>query len=96
VVLLKPFASMGISLATSIASIFNFVSLFIIFKKKTDYKISPEAVRDIKSLGAGIILFVLIYITRYFCPGKVYLHVHSSHSYAFLYGLFFGRTIHCY
>jgi putative peptidoglycan lipid II flippase len=72
--LLKPFASMGISLATSLASLFNFVSLFIIFKKKTNYKMSREAARDIiKSLAAGIVLLVLIYITRYFYPGKVYL-----------------------
>jgi putative peptidoglycan lipid II flippase len=72
--LLKPFASMGISLATSIASFFNFVVLFIIFKKKTHYRMSREAARDIiKSLGAGIILLVLIYITRYLYPGKVYL-----------------------
>ena len=72
--LLKPFASMGISLATSIASFFNFVSLFIIFKKKTNYKMSRQAARDIiKSLGAGIVLLVLIYITRYLYPGKVYL-----------------------
>jgi putative peptidoglycan lipid II flippase len=72
--LLKPFASMGISLATSIASFINFVSLFVIYKNKTNYKVSRQAARDIiKSLGAGIVLLVLIYITRYLCPGKVYL-----------------------
>jgi putative peptidoglycan lipid II flippase len=72
--LLKPFASMGISLATSMASFFNFVSLFIIFKRKTNYKMSRQATRDIiKSLGAGIVLLVLIYITRYLYPGKVYI-----------------------
>jgi peptidoglycan biosynthesis protein MviN/MurJ (putative lipid II flippase) len=71
---LKPFASMGISLATSIASFINFVSLFVIYKNKTNYKVSRQAARDIiKSLGAGIVLLVLIYITRYLCPGKVYL-----------------------
>jgi putative peptidoglycan lipid II flippase len=89
--LLKPFASMGISLATSIASFFNFVSLFIIFKRKTNYKMSRQAAQDIiKSLGAGIILLVLIYITRYFFPGRVYLPLFIA---AFLtvaiYGLFF-------
>ncbi len=89
--LLKPFASMGISLATSIASFFNFVSLFIIFKRKTNYKMSRQAAQDIiKSLGAGIVLLVLIYITRYFSPGRVYLPLFIA---AFLtvaiYGLFF-------
>jgi putative peptidoglycan lipid II flippase len=72
--LLEPYASMGISLATSIASFFNFLSLFFIFKKKTNYKMSRQAALDIiKSLGAGIILLVLIYITRYLYPGRIYL-----------------------
>lgn len=72
--LLKLFTSMGISLATSIASLINFMCLFVIFKKKTGYKMSRQAIRNIiKSLGAGIVLLVLIYITRYLYPGKVYL-----------------------
>jgi putative peptidoglycan lipid II flippase len=92
--LLKSFASMGISLATSIASFINFVSLFIIFKKKTNYKVSRQATRDIiKSLGAGIVLLVLIYITRYFYPGKVYLPLSISATLTVVvYGLFFHRS----
>jgi putative peptidoglycan lipid II flippase len=89
--LLKPLASMGISLATSIASFFNFVSLFIIFKSKTNYKMSRQATQDlIKSLGAGIILLVLIYITRYFSPGRVYLPLFIAALLTVtIYGLFF-------
>jgi putative peptidoglycan lipid II flippase len=87
----KSLASMGISLATSIASFINFVSLFIIFKKRTGYKISRQATRDIiKSLGAGIVLLILIYIIRYFYPGKVYLPLLISATLTFVvYGLFF-------
>ncbi len=89
----KPLASLGISLATSIASFFNFVCLFIIFKKKTDYKLSRQAVRDIiKSLGAGIVLLVLIYITRYLCPDRVYLPLFIAAIIALvIYGLLFRQ-----
>lgn len=89
--LLKPLASLGISLATSIASFFNFVCLFIIFKKKTGYRMSRQAVRDIiKSLGAGILLLIFIYITRYIFPDGVYLPLFIAAIIALtIYGLFF-------
>jgi putative peptidoglycan lipid II flippase len=91
--LLKPFASMGIALATSIASFLNFVSLFIIFKKKTNYKVSHQAARDIiKSLGAGVVLLVLIYITRYLYPGTVYFPMLIAAVLTFaIYGAFFHQ-----
>lgn len=92
-VLSKPFASMGISLATSIASFSNFVFLYIIFRKKTGYRVSRQTVRDIiKALGAGIILLVLIYITRHIYPGKVYLPLFTAVLLTLIiYGVFFRR-----
>jgi putative peptidoglycan lipid II flippase len=65
-VLMIPFGNMGISLATSIVSLYNFSMLMIFLKKRMHYKTSKRTVRDIaRSIFAGIILLFSIIMTRY-------------------------------
>lgn len=72
--LMVPFGNLGISLATSIVSLYNFLLLFIILKKKIRYGISVKTMRDIiKSLLAGIVLLLLLYGLRYIIGSKPYI-----------------------
>lgn len=65
-VLMFPFGNMGISLATSIVSLYNFSMLMVLLKKRMHYKTSKRTIRDIiRSMFAGIILLFSIIITRY-------------------------------
>jgi putative peptidoglycan lipid II flippase len=65
-VLMIPFGNMGISLATSIVSLYNFSMLMIFLKKRMHYKTSKRTARDIaRSIFAGIILLFSIIMTRY-------------------------------
>jgi len=89
--LMGPFRNLGISLATSIVSFYNFLTLYIILKKRIQYNMSRNTFRDIiKSLLAGILLSILIYFVRRFFQGNLYTVLLIS---AFLtlaiYGLFF-------
>lgn len=69
-VLMVPFKNLGIALATSIVSLYNFVFLYVILKRKTGYTMARPATRDIiKSLSAGILLVVLIVLLRRVLPG---------------------------
>ena len=90
-ILMKPFQNMGIALSTSIASFYNFLVLYLVLKKRIGYRMGRKTMRDIiKSLLAGVILALLIYLNRYFFQGNPYLSLVIS---AFLavavYGVFF-------
>lgn len=64
-ILMGPFKNLGISLATSIVSLYNFVVLYIILKKKIGYRLQRKTVKEItKSLLAGILLAMGIYAAR--------------------------------
>lgn len=64
-ILMGPFKNLGISLATSIVSLYNFVVLYTILKKKIGYRLQRKTVKEItKSLLAGILLAVGIYAAR--------------------------------
>ncbi len=72
--LMAPFGNLGISLATSIVSLYNFLTLFIILKKKTVYRLTSKTARDIiKSLAAGIVLLILLAAVKKALAGSVYL-----------------------
>lgn len=71
-ILMVPFRNLGISLATSIVSLYNFVFLYVILKRRTRYALTRTATRDIiKSIFAGIVLTLLIVLTRRLLPGKL-------------------------
>jgi putative peptidoglycan lipid II flippase len=93
VLLIRPLGNLGISLATSLVSLYNFSILYIVLKKRVQYKMAKKTMRDIiQSLSAGLILVVLIYLTRYFFQGNAYLTLFMG---AFLtlavYGVFFRQ-----
>jgi peptidoglycan biosynthesis protein MviN/MurJ (putative lipid II flippase) len=72
--LMAPFGNLGISLATSIVSLYNFFMLFIYLKKKIHYRLTGKTLRDIiKSLLAGFVLLILLFMCKYFMDGKVYV-----------------------
>ena len=71
--LMAPFGNLGISIATSIVSLYNFFMLFIYLKKKIHYRLMRKTARDIiKSLLAGLTLLVLLYALKYIMGSKVY------------------------
>jgi putative peptidoglycan lipid II flippase len=89
--LMVPFKGMGVALATSVVSCYNFIMLYVILKKRIHYSIAKRTIRDIiKSLLAGIILVLLIYLTKYLCRGSLYLPLFVSTFLAIaIYGIFF-------
>lgn len=63
--LMAPFRNLGISLATSVVSLYNFAVLYVILKRKIGYKLKRTTVKEItKSLLAGILLAFCIYAVR--------------------------------
>jgi len=63
--LMVPFRNLGISLATSLVSFYNFVLLYIFLKKKTGYSPKKGTIREIsRSLICGIILLITIFVSR--------------------------------
>ena len=77
--LMTPFGNLGISLATSIVSFYNFFMLFICLKKKIHYRIARKTMRDvIKSLLAGIVLLVFLFLLRHIMADRVYFSLMLS------------------
>ena len=71
--LMIPLANLGISLATSIVSLYNFLFLYVLLKKKTGYAVAPATLRKIgKSLLAGAILFPLIMAAKAILHERAY------------------------
>jgi putative peptidoglycan lipid II flippase len=93
VILMKPLGNLGISLATSLVSLYNFLVLYIIFRKKVQYRMARKTMRDIiRSLLAGIVLVILIYSTRHFLSFNLYLTlIISAVLTLVVYGLFFRQ-----
>ena len=74
VILMVPLQNLGISLATSIVSFYNFTMLYIILRKKTGYRLTQKTVRDIiKSLLAGVILFLSIFLVKHLLADRLYI-----------------------
>lgn len=90
-ILMVPFKNLGISLATSLVSLYNFAILYVIMKKRTGYSVARGTMRDmIKSLIAGAFLAVSILLTRHLLPGAVLLTLFIGAVLAIaIYGVFF-------
>ena len=72
--LMKPFGNLGVALATSTISFYNFTVLYVIYKRKTLYKPSRKTKEEIiRSLIAGAILTVLLLGLRKILAGKPYM-----------------------
>lgn len=71
-ILMVPLKNLGIALATSIVSLYNFIFLYVVLKRKISYGLSRSAIKDtIKSLSAGILLVLLIVLSRRLLPGGI-------------------------
>jgi putative peptidoglycan lipid II flippase len=90
-ILMVPFKNLGISLATSIISFYNFAVLYFLLTKKIGYSISKGTVREVsRSLIAGIILLLSITMTRMLIGDATYsLLAISSIFTLVIYGFFF-------
>lgn len=89
-ILMAPLHNLGISLATSLVSLYNFVFLYVLLKKKIPYRMAKKAVRDIiKTLLAGIILTLTIMLARYIFANIYIILISSVFLTAAVYGLFF-------
>jgi putative peptidoglycan lipid II flippase len=88
-----PLGNLGISLATSIVSLYNFTLLFILLKRKIGYRVHPKTTGEIiKALLAGIILLLVTVATRHVLPSRIYLSLSVSFILTIaIYGLFFKR-----
>lgn len=73
-ILMIPLKNLGISLATSIVSLYNFVLLYLLLKKKIGYSMKRGAIREIsRSLLSGIILLLAIFLIRMVVTENAYL-----------------------
>lgn len=96
-ILMVPWQNLGISLATSLVSLYNFVFLYVLLKKKIPYRMAKKAVSDIiKALLAGIILTLTIMLARSIFINIYVILLSGVFLTAAVYGLFFKdyyRTI---
>ncbi|HOB69821.1 MAG TPA: murein biosynthesis integral membrane protein MurJ [Syntrophorhabdaceae bacterium] len=77
--LMVPFGNLGISLATSIVSFYNFSFLYILLRHRFNYRMSIKTMRDIiKSISAGIVLLILLYGLRSVPEVNIYLSLSIS------------------
>ncbi|MCX5804664.1 MAG: murein biosynthesis integral membrane protein MurJ [Proteobacteria bacterium] len=77
--LMKKFNNLGISLATSIVSLYNFSVLYICLKKKIKYRMAKSTIREItKSLLSGIVLLFSIFAVRSIWHDRTYLTLSLS------------------
>jgi putative peptidoglycan lipid II flippase len=79
--LMMPLGNLGVALATSIVSFYNFSVLYLLHKKKTLYKPSRKTKEEVvRSLIAGAVVTLLLFGLRKVMSGKPYV--------AFVLGIF--------
>ena len=71
--LMMPLGNLGVALATSIVSFYNFSVLYLLYKRKTLYKPSRKTKEEIvRSLIAGALVALLLFGLRKVMPGRPY------------------------
>lgn len=89
-ILMVPLNNLGVSLATSLVSFYNFVMLYILLKKKIQYRMAKRTARDIiKTLIAGIILTLAIMLARHIFNNVYIILASGALLTVAVYGLFF-------
>jgi putative peptidoglycan lipid II flippase len=90
-VMMKPFGNFGIALATSLVSFYNFLALFIMFRKRTGYTLARRTVREItKSLAAGIVLALCLFLVRQILSDRILISLFAACLLTIaVYGIFF-------
>ncbi len=77
--LMRPLGNLGISLATSLVSLYNFAVLFLLLKKRTGYRLSRATVHEIiRVLIAGIILALCLLFVRMWAHGRLGIALPAS------------------
>ncbi len=72
-VLMVPLGNLGVALATSIVSFYNFFMLFLLYRRKTSYKPAQKTREEIlRSLIAGGVLALALLGLRKVMPGRPY------------------------
>lgn len=72
--LMIPLGNLGVALATSIISFYNFLVLYVLYKKRTGYRPSGRTRKEIVlSFVAGAIVALLLFGLRNVIPGRPYL-----------------------
>lgn len=89
--LMPVLGNLGISLATSLVSCYNFLALYLVFRRRTGYAPSDHAKWEIiKAVTAGIILTGLLAIFKMAFFGRPYLFFAASTLVTLvIYGFFF-------
>lgn len=89
--LMMPLGNLGIALATSIVSFYNFSVLYLLYRRKTDYRPSRKTKEEVvRSLIAGAIVALLLLGLRKIMPGRPYAFFALGCSITVaVYGLFF-------
>ncbi len=92
-ILMVPLGNLGISLATSIVSFYNFLLLYLVFRKRSGYRMSRDTRRTvIRSLLAGIVTSLLIFaIRRLLAPGIYLPFILNIVAACAVYGILFSR-----
>ncbi|HME45198.1 MAG TPA: murein biosynthesis integral membrane protein MurJ [Syntrophorhabdales bacterium] len=71
--LMMPLGNLGVALATSIVSFYNFSVLYVLYRRKTGYRPSRKTKEEIvRSLIAGAIVTLLLLGLRKVMPGRPY------------------------
>lgn len=90
--LMPSLRNLGISLATSIVSLYNFSVLFVILKRKIGYSVNKNTIRIIsQSLLAGIVLLITTYATRTIVASPVAVLFAAAALTGIIYGFTFRR-----
>lgn len=77
--LMKPLGNLGISLATSFVSLYNFSVLFFLLRKRTGYHLSRTTIHEIiRVLIAGIILALCLFLVRMWAQGRLQVALPAS------------------
>jgi putative peptidoglycan lipid II flippase len=90
--LMTPFRNLGISLATSITSLYTFVVLYILLKRKTGYSVKKNTMTTVsRSLLAGIVLLIGLFAVRQFTQPTPLLLLLAAFLTLLIYGFTFRR-----
>jgi putative peptidoglycan lipid II flippase len=89
--LMRPLGNLGIALATSVVSFYNFMMLFLIYTKKAQHGLSQTTRREItRALVAGAILVIILLILRHLLTSQPYMYfVAAVLASIVVYGAFF-------
>lgn len=95
--LMIPLQNLGIALATSITSLYNFMVLYVLFKKRTGYSVKKTTIRTVsRSLLAGILLLSAIFAVRQFIQATFVVLLAAASLTLLVYGFSFRQYYSTY